>query len=50
VEQALNFVCHDKKCLGEFVSAIFVETIGSFEIKKINVDEFKIIIKNYFNN
>ncbi len=40
IERALGFVCHDKKCIGDTVTVIEVNEIGSFDIKKMTIDEF----------
>ncbi len=40
IEKALGFISHDKKCEGDFVSAIFVDTPGSFRIEKMTTDKF----------
>lgn len=47
IDAALSFVTHDKKCEGGSVSAILVNEIGRFEIKKMSIDEFSQIIKDY---
>lgn len=43
-EKVYASVVHDKKSDSNGVSVIFVENIGSFEIKKISFDELKAII------
>ncbi|MBR2870136.1 MAG: 3-dehydroquinate synthase [Clostridia bacterium] len=50
IDEALNFVCHDKKCANGFVNAIFVDKIGEFEIKKLSISDFCGLIKGYFAN
>lgn len=40
-EELINFIMLDKKRNDDYVSIIFVEKIGSFEIKKININEIK---------
>ncbi len=39
-EKALSFIAHDKKCDGDLVSVIFVDTPGSYRIEKMSVTEF----------
>lgn len=41
VEKALSYVVHDKKCSNGAVDAIIVENIGSFEIKRLTIEEFQ---------
>ena len=38
-EKIISAVCHDKKMQGETISAVFVNSIGSFEIRKTTTDE-----------
>lgn len=40
LEHALSFISHDKKCDGSLVSIIFVDTPGSFRIKKMTTEDF----------
>lgn len=40
LENALGYVCHDKKCSGDKISVIEVNEVGCFEIKKMTIDEF----------
>ena len=40
IDKALSFISHDKKCEGEGVSVIFVDTPGSFRIEKITTKAF----------
>ena len=47
VRSALGYVTHDKKCEGGSVSVILVSEIGSYEIKKMTVEEFSEKILNY---
>ncbi len=49
LESALRYVVHDKKCKGETLEAILVNEIGSFEIKKVGIDEFKSVVKEVLN-
>lgn len=39
-KKALDTICHDKKCDGDTVSAVFVERVGEFVIKKMSVCDF----------
>lgn len=41
IESAASAVAHDKKMRKDYVNAVFVEEVGSFEIKKISLDEIK---------
>ncbi len=45
IEKALSLVSHDKKCDGSKISIIFVNKIGSYEIKKMTLDEFCELVK-----
>ena len=45
LDNALNFVVHDKKCKGGFVEAVFVEKVGEYKIEKISVKDFSSMIK-----
>lgn len=38
-EKIISAVCHDKKMQGETISAVFVDRIGSFEIRKATPEE-----------
>lgn len=40
-EAALEAVLHDKKSVGGAVAAVFVESVGSFEIREIGEDELR---------
>jgi len=40
LEGAISFISHDKKCDGKALSAVFVDTPGSFRIEKISVEAF----------
>ncbi len=41
IEEMLHFAAHDKKCDGKDISVVFVEDVGSFEISKMPLDEWK---------
>ena len=41
VEDAVNAIKHDKKMSGDNLNAVLVNNIGSFEFKKLTLDEFK---------
>ena len=48
VKKALAFIRQDKKCDGDMISAIFVDTIGNYRIEKMNTDAFcNLVIKEY---
>ena len=38
-DKIISAVRHDKKMQGETISAVFVDSIGSFEIRKTTTDE-----------
>ncbi len=40
---------HDKKLEGDTLNAVYVDTVGSFEIKKISIEAFKKQIKDYYS-
>lgn len=40
VERALALVSHDKKCDGDRVSAIFVDSVGEYRIEKMKISDF----------
>lgn len=44
-EKALSFIAHDKKCEGDSVSAIFVDTPGTYRIEKMSVKDFCDIVR-----
>lgn len=41
LEAALDIVSHDKKCAGDSISVVWVEEIGSFELRKMPLSEWK---------
>ena len=43
-EKIISAIGHDKKAETEFVNAIFVEEIGTYEIKKVSYEELKKVI------
>ncbi len=43
-DKIIEFMSHDKKKAGNSISVIWVEEIGSYEIKKMNLDELKEVI------
>ena len=45
VDGALALVSHDKKCDGDLVSAIFVDTVGEFRIEKMPLKDFCELVK-----
>lgn len=40
LDRALSFISHDKKCEGEYVSAVLVDEVGSFRIEKMTTADF----------
>ncbi len=36
-----DLICHDKKASGDGVTVVFVEKIGSFEFRKLSIDEIE---------
>ena len=46
IDRACGYVSHDKKCEGVALSVVYVPNIGSFEIKKMPVDDFIKQVKN----
>lgn len=45
IEKALSYVGHDKKCAGDSLDAIFVDSIGSFRIERMTLDGFSSLVK-----
>ncbi len=43
-DKIIDFMSHDKKKSGDSISVIWVEEIGSFEIKKMNLTQLKEVI------
>ena len=41
LERALDAASHDKKCSGGDISVIYVESVGSCEIRKMPIDDWK---------
>lgn len=50
LEQILELASHDKKCAGKDISVIWVEDVGSFEIKQLPLDVWKEQIRNTLKN
>ena len=46
IDRACGYVAHDKKCEGASLSVVFVPEIGSYEIRKMPVDDFIDRVKN----
>ena len=46
LEDALEYVIHDKKCSGGVVSVIISDKIGTCQIKSMSIDEFKNLVLN----
>ena len=45
IDNALNFVVHDKKCRDGFIEAVFVDDVGSYKIEKISIGDYSTMIK-----
>ncbi len=45
LDEALRFICHDKKCDGSKISVVFVDKIGSYRIEKMDTDAFCTIVR-----
>ena len=48
-KKALDTIRHDKKCDGDTLSAVFVEEVGEFVIKKMSVADFCITVEARLN-
>lgn len=46
LERALDAASHDKKCSGGDISAVYVDAVGSCEIRRMPIDEWKNEIRN----
>ena len=46
IEEMMSLAAHDKKCDGGDISFITVDKIGSFEIKKLPLEDWKSIIRS----
>lgn len=40
IDHALGFISHDKKCDGEYLSAVFVDEVGKYRIEKMQTKTF----------
>ena len=49
LEEMMALVAHDKKCDGGEISFITVDKIGSFEIKKMPIEEWKDLVRSRVN-
>ena len=49
IEEMMNLAAHDKKCDGGEISFITVEKIGSFEIRKAPLEEWKSLVRSRVN-
>ena len=49
LDKITDIATHDKKCEGDSISVVFVNTPGSFEIKKMLLSEWKELIKERFS-
>ena len=43
-DEVLDYITHDKKASGNKISVVFVENVGSFEFRTLDVLEIKKII------
>lgn len=50
LEQMLSIASHDKKCDGMEISVVYVEQVGSFEIVKMQTEEWKERIRSVFRS
>lgn len=50
LEKMLSIATHDKKRDGESISAVFVGKPGSFEIRKMPIEEWKALIRERFSS
>ena len=48
VDAALTYLSHDKKAVEGGVMAVLSNEVGSYEIKKMSLDEFGLIVKEVF--
>ena len=48
INTIIDLASHDKKCEGSYISAVFVDTPGSFLIKKLPVGEWQALMKERF--
>lgn len=49
IDKMLDIATHDKKCDGGSISVVFVNEPGSFEIKKLPIEEWKNLMKERFS-
>ncbi|MBQ8207777.1 MAG: 3-dehydroquinate synthase [Clostridia bacterium] len=49
IEKMLDIATHDKKCDGGSISVVFVNTPGSFEFKKMPIEDFKSLMRERFS-
>ena len=45
LDSALSFISHDKKCDGDMISVIFVDTPGTYRIEKMTTDDFSSLVR-----
>lgn len=50
LERMLSIATHDKKCDGAGISAVFVNEPGSFEIRKMPIEDWKSLIRERFSS
>lgn len=48
LDGALEFVAHDKKAAGDAVTVILVERVGEYKIEKMQICDFKKLVKERF--
>lgn len=48
--KVLSAIAHDKKLSGGTLSAVYVPRIGEYEIRKVDLDEYRLQISEYFEN
>ena len=49
IEKMLDIATHDKKCDGGSISVVLVNTPGSFEFKKMPIEDFKSLMRERFS-
>ncbi len=50
LEEMLELASHDKKCAGKEISVIWVEEVGSFEIRRLSLEDWKQQIRTALKN
>lgn len=49
LDEALNFVIHDKKASDGYIDVVTVQSVGKAKIERLKTDEFKAMVKARFN-